>query len=766
MLYAHSHPGGRAHWEPLQTHLDEVAELAGGFADAFGCGPLGHALGRWHDLGKASAAFQEKVLGAGADEAEAQAGSGRARARVDHATAGARYAAAQLPPALGSTLAAAVAGHHGHLPDWDAGAGLDRDLVARLDEDRRRVEPHDPSFETPWTRGQAEAVGPIRWPGAAELQGHVTALLTRMLFSCLVDADRLCTQRFTDPEGFARRPTRPDLDVEAMSAALDAHVAGLLAGRSGDPSPVDAARAGVLAACREAASRPAGWFTLEVPTGGGKTLASLRFALDHARHTGQRRVVCALPFTSIIEQTAETYRGVFRGLERERGEPVVLEHHSGLDPAGVSLRAQLAAENWAAPLVVTTNVQLFESLFASHATPCRKLHRLANSVIVLDEAQAVPPGLMRPVLAVLGELVRNFGCTVVLCTATQPAVGRREGFEIGVPAAEISRIVPEPERLFEAMRRVEVSPAGRLTDEELADRLAAEPSALCVVNARRHAAALLGLLRERRPDALHLSAAMCPEHRSDRVAEVKRRLREGEPCLVVSTTVVEAGVDVDFPVVYRALAGFDSIAQAAGRANREGRLAGLGRVFVFETDHAPPPGVKSGVETARALLPAFPDPLGPGAIEAYFKEHLWKNPGPGVPWDAHGVMPCFGGFLEEQRGGLDAHRHNFREAASRFRWIDGVTTPVVVPYKAEGERLVAELTGADEPRFDLLREAQRYTVAVHHNQRDRLDENAVIQPGFTREGEEPGFYLLRPEAYDGVLGLRDDVLNAPGGFVC
>lgn len=765
LRHAHTHPDGPAHWKPLETHLDEVAEMAGGFADAFSCGSLGRALGDWHDLGKATDAFQEKVLRSGAEAPQT---------RVDHATAGARHAFAQLPPLLDGLLAAAVAGHHGHLPDWST-RGRDRDLEARLDPARKRIEPVDDAARRPWSPGDAPPLGSLRFPevdpatgAGAELAGHATAFLARMLFSCLIDADRLCTQRFCDREAFERRARRPDLDVEAMSAALDAHMADLLRGRSGDPAPVDRARAEVLAACREGASRPAGWFTLEVPTGGGKTLASLRFALDHARRTGQRRIVCALPFTSIIEQTAAAYRRVFAGVEAARGEPVVLEHHSGLDPKAVTTAAELAAENWAAPLVVTTNVQLFESLFASHHAPCRKLHRLANSVLILDEAQAIPPGLLRPVLAALGELVRNYGCTVVLCTATQPAVLRREDFSIGVPAAEVTRIVPEPARLFAEMKRVEVSSAGHLTDEALADRLAAEPSALCVVNARRHAAALLELLRERRPETLHLSAAMCPAHRSDRIAEVKRRLAASEPCLVVSTTVVEAGVDVDFPAVYRALAGFDSIAQAAGRANREGRArGGRGRVVVFETDHAPPPGVKSGLETARGLLPRFPDPLTPKAITAYFKEHFWKNPGPGrTPWDARKVMPCFGGFLPEQRQGPEAHRHNFREAAAAFRWIDSATTPVVVPYGEEGRRLVDALTEAAEPRFDLLREAQRHTVAVYHNQRNRLDDNAVIRPGFTQEGEEPTFWLLQPEAYDDLLGVRDDVVNDAGGFIC
>lgn len=767
MFYAHTHPDGRDRWEPLEVHLNEVAEMAAKFADAFGCGQLGHALGRWHDLGKASAAFQENVLGAGLDEAEADADKARPRARVDHATAGARYAMEQLGEPFGPWIAAPIAGHHGHLPDWNTGAGLDRDLIARLK--RKRIEPHDPAVETPLDPGEGPDFGSLRFPDshiAPELAGHTTAFLTRMLFSCLVDADRLCTERFCNPDGFARRPTTPDLEPEAMSAALDTAMGTLLKGRADDPSPVDEARAGVLAACREAAEKPAGWFTLEVPTGGGKTLASLRFALDHARRTGQRRIVCALPFTSIIEQTAARYREVFADLAEARGEPIVLEHHSSLDPGDVSMAAQLATENWAAPLVVTTNVQLFESLFASRGTACRKLHRLANSILILDEAQAIPPGLLRPVLAALGELVRNYGCTVVLCTATQPAILRHENFCIGVPERDITRIVAEPERLFAAMKRVEVTPVGHLADEALADRLIAEPSALCIVNARRHAAALLRLVQERRPDAMHLSASMCPAHRSEKIGEMKNRLSSGVPCLVISTSVVEAGVDIDFPCVYRALAGFDSLAQAAGRANREGRLPGPGRVFVFETDHAPPPGVRSGLETARGLLPHHRDPLTPDAIRAYFQQHFWKASGPGkTRWDAHDVMPCFGGFLREQREGLDAHRHNFRKAASAFRWIDSATTPVVVPWGKTGKRIVAALTEATEPRFDLLRDAQRHTVAIYHHQRERLDENAVIRPGFTPEGEEPAFYLLQPEAYDEVLGLRDDIVNHPGSLI-
>jgi CRISPR-associated endonuclease/helicase Cas3 len=429
-------------------------------------------------------------------------------------------------------------------------------------------------------------------------------------------------------------------------------------------------------------------------------------------------------------------------------------------PARRSLTAQLAAENWDAPIVVSTNVQLFESLFSAHGSTCRKLHRLAGSVIVLDEAQAVPPLLLRPVLAAIDELVRNYRCSVVLCTATQPAITQRENFPIGL--SDVTEIIPEPKALYRAMQRVQVSDLGPTDDDVLAERLAGHEQVLCIVNTRKHAAELTRRLSAV-GKVVHLSAAMCPQHRSQRVAQIKEDLKNHRPCRVVSTQVIEAGVDVDFPVVYRALAGFDSIAQAAGRCNREGRQK-QGQVYVFDTDHPPALSMRPQVHAASELLPDHPDPLALDAIERYFGLVYWKHQHHGLSsWDYHDVMGCF-----EKGGTSNDVVLNFREADRRFRWIDQQTTPVVVPYGDAGQAIVDQLRNHDEqPDWRLLRRAQRYSVAVYKNQLELLQDNTLISPGspdLPDGADKSGFWLLtNPEAYDDLLGLRFDVAGWDAG---
>ena len=758
-LYAHSRPGEpTAHWEPLHVHLQEVATRARQFGDRFGAGALARLAGLWHDLGKASEAFQRDVLGAHDDEAASDAEGDAARGGrrgVDHSTLGARVAALTLKnhPA-GRLLAHVIAGHHGRLPDWDH-PGPGRSLRDRLDPAAYRVHPPmpmppglmDPVDAAACNIGLQPTDGPT--PDAFQL-----AMLTRMLFSALVDADRLETEKFMNPDAARSRPG--PIGIDTLRDALGRYLDGLVASRPTGPSPVDAHRAAVLDRCRRRAADPPGLFSLTVPTGGGKTLASLGFALDHAAAHGLDRVVYALPFTSIIEQTADTFRRVFHDLP----DHAVLEHHSNLDPDGParrSLTAQLAAENFDSPVVVTTNVQLFESLFSSHAGTCRKLHRLAGSVIVLDEAQAIPPLLLRPVLTAIQELTRNYRCTVLLCTATQPAIHRREDFPIGLEG--VREIIPDPRGLYHAMRRVEVSEVGPKTDDQLIRQLADHPQVLCIVNTRRHATQLAQSLQQH-GEVLHLSALMCPQHRSERVAEIRRRLSQNQPCRVVSTQVIEAGVDVDFPVVYRALAGFDSIAQAAGRCNREGR-AHRGRVVVFtpEACHRPAASMRAHVEAAAELLDRHRgDLLSLQATADYFEHAYWRHRHEGQrPWDHRDVMGCF----EMQ------HRPvlQFREADARFRWIDSVTTPVVVPYGPLGRELVHHLLTADQPDWQLLRRAQRYSVSVYDHQLTQLRENTTVTPCFpdprnanpTAPPAPPRFWALtNPEAYDPQLGLQLD----------
>ncbi|QDU57013.1 DEAD/DEAH box helicase [Aeoliella mucimassa] len=564
------------------------------------------------------------------------------------------------------------------------------------------------------------------------------ALFTRMLFSCLVDADRLATESFCDGQRAALRTTVP---IASLKPLLDEFLYKL--SNKAGPSFVQSQRQQVLQACRCASSLPPGLFSLSVPTGGGKTLSSLAFALDHAKQFDKRRVIVAIPYTSIIEQTADQYRQVFQSL----GESALVEHHTNVDPHKETRQNRLAVENWDSPLVVTTNVQLLESLMASRTSPCRKLHRVAGSVIILDEAQTLPVGLLKPCLALLRELVADYSCSVVLCTATQPALDHREGFDIGLTG--VREIMPEPQKLAAAMKRVEVERCGTLSDEQLVARLASEPSWLTIVNTRGYAADLFNSLHTSagEDDGLfHLSTNMCAQHRSDCIQQIRSRLQMGQPCRVVSTQLIEAGVDLSFPVVYRAMAGLDSIAQAAGRCNRHGELPSLGRVYVFDPERPQPRGLLAATAaTASEVAIDYDDLLDPEAVRRYFELHYW-NHGQGQPiesrWDDKRVMECF----PEERGQL---AYDFREADQRFQLIEDNTTTLFVPH-AEGKGLIEQMRQESPSRF-LLRQLQRYTVGVREHVYAALEQAGDI------ELLESGYSILTNESlYSSRLGLRVD----------
>jgi len=435
---------------------------------------------------------------------------------------------------------------------------------------------------------------------------------------------------------------------------------------------------------------------------------------------------------------------VIRNALERKDERVVLEHHSNLEPDRETRWSSRAAENWDAPVVVTTNVQLFDSLFASSRSRCRKLHQLARSVIVLDEAQSLPVHVLAPCLAALDELVANYGCTVVLCTATQPAIVKRPDFQIGLE--DVHEIIDDVPALFASLRRTHVQLVGMRSDEDLVDRMVKEPRALCIVNTRAHAAELFGALREQRSEGVfHLSALMCAEHRSDVLDRVREALQENRECVLVSTQVVEAGVDVDFPVVLRTMAGIDSIAQAAGRCNREGRLES-GDVQVFETDWRPPHAVAGAADDAREILPEhLEDPLSPAAVEAYFSLHYWQR---SQQWDKNDVLRCF------SMSGKHPFHADFRDAASRFRMIEDAQTPVLVPY-GDGRTLIDELCRTERPDRAMLRRLQRYIVGVYQRDLDvMLDRHVVL--------DHEGFFVLRNyDVYNLGVGL---LLTSGSGF--
>lgn len=755
--YAHSVPGidPEAGWETVEDHLRRVADGvvgefpgAAGLAEAFGGGDLARVAALWHDLGKYSDAFQDYMLASTQDEAanahiedeaaeNGDRSSRRSRGRVDHSTFGATHAASKT--GLGWLISYMIAGHHGGLPDAaDLGARLVKPGIGAAYAPEELL-----SLAVP-----AEPALALRAATNGDTAFRV-AFLTRMIFSSLVDADFRATEWFMDQRRYADRTAHAPPPLTALRDALDKKLATFAAAR--EPASVDHHRAEVLRACRARAADKPGFFSLTVPTGGGKTLSSLAFALNHAITHGLRRVIYAIPFTSIIEQNAD----VFRDALAPCGPAAMIEHHTNFEPKAEDRWSRLASENWDAPLVLTTNVQLFESLFAAKPSRCRKLHNIAKSVIILDEAQTIPVNLLRPTLAALEELVRNYGCTVVLCTATQPALTKRDGFPIGLP--EPREIVTDVAALFNAMRRTVIEPTRPLDNDALAAELAQHRQVLCIVHTKKAAATVWRSVAEQTGDGgcFHLSTHMCAEHRSERIREIRRRLEADEPCRVVSTSLIEAGVDVDFPVVYRAFAGFDAIAQAAGRCNRNGRLPHPGRVVVFETADRPR-FLFEAIESARLVGRRFTNPIEPDAIQAYFEEHYWKH---SDRWDAERVMACFGIESVER----PPFWFNFTKAAEAYRLIDNAQQPVVVPWGERGQALVKELESLTRPAdAGLRRRMQRFTVNLFATEYRKLEDAGAITAPLLAGGIA---YLTAAGGYDDDLGLDPDRPTEAGSLM-
>ena len=450
---------------------------------------------------------------------------------------------------------------------------------------------------------------------------------------------------------------------------------------------------------RKAELRP-GFFSLTVPTGGGKTLSSLAFALKHALscNPNLRRIIYVAPFTTIIEQNADVFRG-------HLGSDVVLEHHCNVEPTKETAASRLASENWDAPLIVTTSVQFYDSLFANKPSRCRKLHRLARSIIILDEAQTMPVEYLHPCLRALKELVANYQSTVVLCTATQPGIKRRSDFQIGL--SDVREISSNPEELYSKLKRVEIIKIGRQTDAELQERLLEEDQVLCIVNTTKHARLLFDAIGPTEGH-FHLSARMCPAHRRLRLWQIRRALKTKQSCRVVSTQVVEAGVDLDFPVVYRAMAGLDSIAQAAGRCNRNGHLPEPGRTYVFSTEHmAAERYFKDTANCAGMVMELYPDPLDLKANEHFFKLYYWDQK---ARWDAKHILDNFQ-LVQDRKFPFN---FGFSKTASDFHLInDGAYCAAIIPWGRKGRTLCKRLRSMPAPNREILRQAQRFMVRVH-----------------------------------------------------
>ncbi len=736
---AHLAEDGREH--ALEDHLRRVGKLASEFASVWGATEHARLAGELHDLGKYAADFQEYIRSAQRSEKDRQAAHLEAepddvspQRRVDHSTAGALHAIAATGPA-GGLLAFVIAGHH-------AGLANHADLKARLAKPEKKQRLVVALAGSP----RASLLAPLTLEGPfpsksttapeKERIARRLELWTRMLFSALCDADFLDTEEFFDSALTSRRESARGVSLDQLLLRLTAHVDAKE--RDAPPTEVNSVRREIRRASVDAAALAPGVFTLTVPTGGGKTLAGMEFALHHARAHGLRRVVVAIPYTSILEQNADVYREAFADRD------AVLEHHSNFDPRRETPRSRLAAQNWDVPVVVTTTVQLFESLFARRTSRCRKLHNLAQSVIVLDEAQTMPVGLLAATLEVLGDLVRDYGVSLVISTATQPALGRASLPHVGLEG--MREIVPEQVRAFERLRRVAVrwpEPGGATPYAALAEEIARERDVLAITHKRDDARALTELVDACVGDTstVHLSALMCAEHRSVVLADIKRRKRAGEPVRVVSTQLVEAGVDLDFPVVYRALAGLDSLAQAAGRCNREGRLA-IGELRVFVAETRPPPGVlTSGLAITEGMLRAEPGLafLDGGHYRTYFER-------------LYGTADTDKNAIQSARAGM-----RFEDVADAYRMIeDDWSAPVIVRYGRASE-LLGQLARYGPSRA-LLRALGRFSV----NAPKRLVEQWVATEHASLD-EATGVIALagHVDAYDVRFGLVPDrVSNA------
>jgi CRISPR-associated endonuclease/helicase Cas3 len=716
----------------LAAHLASVSALAGCFAREFG-EDWARLAGQWHDLGKYRPRFQKyirQVTGFEALDAHIENKPGRS----PHSTAGALLACDRFGMA-GRVLAYLIAGHHAGLDDWHGG------LNERLSEAASREELDQAIAENP----PASILDPGAFkPDLRAIPGGSKgfALWVRMLFSCLVDADFLDTEAYMNPDLAATRESWPELPT--LLAQFDRHMADMAA--NAPDTPVNRHRSEILAQCRAKAAETPGLFSLTVPTGGGKTLSSLAFALEHAKRYGKRRVIHVIPYTSIIEQTADTFRSIF-------GEAVI-EHHSNAEaaPNKENSKSRLACENWDAPIVVTTNVQFFESLFAARTSRCRKLHNIVDAVVVLDEAQLLSAEFLQPILDVLKLLNAHYGVTVVLSTATQPALATREYFDAKQNIAgleNVREIVSDPDALYRALERVNVTLPTDMqapTDwDTLAATLGSHDSVLAIVNRRNDARELW----QRMPEGtLHLSALMCGAHRSHVITSIKARLKAGIPTRVISTQLVEAGVDVDFPVVYRALAGLDSIAQAAGRCNREGKLD-RGEVVVFVAPKPAPPGLlRKGEDACKSTLHGVEgNPLERALFARYF-EQLYHA----CNLDEHGIA----GLLKVDGKTLAV---DFRTAAEKFKLIqDEDSAPVIVRYcdpdcAEESVDMLLHTLRRDGPQRWLMRKLQRYTVNIHRREAMKLLEQGDIKEAM------PGLFVQVSDwLYDPDLGLNPDGL--------
>ncbi len=780
-------PAPQSEWQPLDEHLKNVAKLAAGFAGSFGLSATGELIGLLHDLGKYSDKFQEYLVNS----------SNFRRGDVDHSTAGAQFLYQQFAANnteslyVAQFLALCVASHHSGLIDCLSPDGTNT-FTNRLRKSDKDTHFHQatsnivPDISTEIKRALATQGGGLLAKKLKELHSagdtpEVTyfkwGLLARIVFSCLIDADRI------DTAGIRRLENTATWDL--LINVFESYVERLEVGVN---TKVGNVRKQVSAECKSAAKNERGLYLLTVPTGGGKTLASFRFALHHAKKQKLERIIYVLPFTSIIDQNADCIR---KALSEAAGcGDLILEHHSNLAPEEQNERQRLLSENWDANVIFTTNVQFLETVFGSGTKTARRMHRLANALIIFDEVQTIPVNCVHPFNNALNFLISNCGATVVLSTATQPLLDKVD------PKLGVLKIRPENNmvgdvtKLFKELKRVEAlderKPGGWSEDDvlELIDKEAQQAgSVLVVVNTKAAAYEIYRRCKQKIDGRVyHLSANMCPAHRLKLLAQIKTRLLQkqtrtaNEPIVCVSTQLIEAGVDIDFASVIRYLAGLDSIAQAAGRCNRNGSREALGRVHIVNPTIENLDmlrDIRIGKEKAQRVLDEFHenpcdfdnDILGPKALARYFEYYFYQRAGEMVyriqsnteVGRSDNLLSLLSTNLlsveeykrKEKQAPPLSLRQSFMTAAKAFRVISAPTRGIVVPYDCEGSALINTLCSVQEITSDLLRNAQRYSVNVYPHTLKKLQNANAIYPA--QEGSD--VLVLRDGYYHPELGL-------------
>lgn len=725
-LIAHINDGGEE--QPIKDHLLGTAELARQFADEFGCGEVGYLCGLMHDIGKYSEAFQKRIR----DPEHTK--------KMDHSTAGAKELYNMSQEYI--SLALVVASHHSGLLDggnFKISGGQDGTFFGRL---KKELSPY-----AGWEKDiSPERVMLPEFCMEGTQPAFTLSFFMRMIYSCLVDADYLDTEKFMSPKAAVRGKYA---SCSELLRRFHDYISAWVDKKQFDDErqeKICQKRTEILLDCMSKGKVfDRGVYSLTIPTGGGKTTASLGFALSQMEKHGMKRVIYVIPYTSIIDQTAKVFGDIL-------GEDNVLEHHSGVvyelgeDGTKGDYDKALATENWDKPVIVTTAVQFFESLYACKSSKCRKIHHIANSVIIFDEAQTIPVSYLEPCIAAMAELTLHYRSTVVLCTATQPCLGQI--FKNYSEQIHIKGICDDVEGAYQCFRRTQITHIGRVSMDSLCERLTENEQVLCIVNQRKTAQEIFEWIKEE--GTYCLTTLIYPAARKRKLQDIRERLEKGLPCRVIATSLIEAGVDVDFPKVFRQETGLDSVIQAAGRCNREGRRPiDDSVVSVFQLEDSRCAFLAQNIAAFRWMQNLFDDLGDVKAISEYFlfyRDLLGKE-----NLDSENIIRAF----EE---GIDGSVFPFKTVSGRFKLIKNETTPVYIP-EGEGEMLVNQIELGEFDR-NTFRRLGQYSVQVYS---DHL--RALLDGGCLRLLDNGDYVLCDMEAYHRDTGLQMDIETGNGIFV-